>query len=81
MVQALLAAGADLKARNKWSGTPLHIAAGFSANPTVVQALLAAGADPTAKTWDGKTPFDLLQENDKLKGTDVYWRMNDLQYE
>ena len=38
-----------------------------------------AGADPKAKTADGKTAWDLIQDNEKLKNTDAYWRLNDLQ--
>ena len=46
----------------------------------MVTALLEAGADPTAKTASGQTPFDLAEENYKLKGTEVYWRLNDARY-
>ena len=53
----------------------------MNGNPAVVITLLDAGADPKAKTTDGKTTFDLAQENDKLKGTDAYWRLNDLRFE
>ena len=37
--------------------------------------------DSQAKTADSKTAFELIQENDKLKDTDAYWRLHDLQYE
>ena len=46
---ACLKAGADLMARTKGGGTPLHMAARHSENPTVVEALLAAGADLHAR--------------------------------
>ena len=80
-VSALLKAGATLEARDKEGRTPLHQAAAFNAESAVVLTLLDAGADPKAKNTDGKTVFDLIRENGKLKDTDAYWRMNDLQYE
>jgi hypothetical protein len=43
--------------------------------------LLTAGADAKAKDKNGKWPWDLAQENDKLKGTKSYWALNDAQYD
>ena len=60
-----------------WTGdtdTPLHWAARSSENPAVIEALLNAGADPNARDRNGKTPWDLVQVNDALKGSDAYWR-------
>ena len=76
VIQALLAAGSDPMARTE-SGdeTPLHWAAG-NGSPAVVQALLAAGADAMMRTAMGRTPWDIAQDNEKLKGTDAYWRLN-----
>lgn len=79
-VSVLLKAGVALEVRAKDGWTPLHFAA-VNENPAMVIILLDAGADPKAKTNDSKTAFDLIQENKKLKGTDAYWRLNDLQYE
>ena len=28
-----------------------------------------------------RTAFDLIEKNDKLNGTDAYWRLNDLRFE
>ena len=57
-VAALLAAGADLNARNQHQKTPLHYAATRSrAGPAL--ALLAAGADPNARDEDRITPLHL----------------------
>ena len=81
VVTALLDAGADPHARTKEDETPLHYAAGESQTPAIVTVLLNAGADPKARTDKGKTAFDLMRKNEKLKGTDVYWRLNDLRYE
>jgi hypothetical protein len=46
----------------------------------VIQTLLAAGGDAKAKNDDGKTPWDLAQENDDLEGTKGYWALSDAQY-
>ncbi|GLH16335.1 Palmitoyltransferase Hip14, partial [Gryllus bimaculatus] len=55
VVQALLAAGANLEARDvTWGATALHWAAN-SDHLRVVQALLAAGADPRSVRPDGLT--------------------------
>ena len=70
-----------LEVRTKAGSTPLHLAVANNENPAVVLALLDAGAAPKAKTTDGKTAFDLIQQNEKLKGTDAYWRLNDLRFE
>ena len=61
--------------------TPLHGAAKWSNSPDVVKALLDAGANPKAKASDGSTPWDLIQKNDALKGTDVYWLLHETRYE
>ena len=80
MMTTLVKAGANIEARTKDGETPLHKAAAFNGNPAVVKFLLGAGADPKAKTADGRTAFDLIQNNKKLKDTDAYRRLNDLQY-
>ena len=81
VVQALLDAGADLEARDEDGGTPLMWVAAFNSNPEVVQALLDAGTDPTASNRGGSTAWDLIQDNHELKGSKVYWRLNDLHWQ
>ena len=76
----LLKAGADVSTRSDRGWTPLHSAALFG-NPAKVLALLDAGADGGAKNDKNETPFDLAKLNEKPKGTDAYWRLNDAQYD
>lgn len=85
-IAALLAAGAQPMARDDGGRTPLHHAADPLWSRLVmdpqqaVDALLDAGADPIAEDDDGTTPWDLAKENDDLRGSDVYWRMNDARF-
>ena len=81
MIEALLKAGADPMARSKGKWTPLHWAAARNGNPAVIEALLAAGADPMARNAAGKTPRDLAQGNEALKGSDAYQRLNEARFE
>lgn len=37
--------------------TPLHNAAGWSANPAIIETLVAAGAEVNARDRDGDTPL------------------------
>ena len=54
---ACLAAGADVAARADDGHTPLHMAAEFNENPTVIDVLVAAGADVEARDDDEYTPL------------------------
>ena len=63
--------------RVKPARPPLHVAAALNDNPAVVTVLLDAGANPKAKTSEGKTVLDLMKNNDKLKDTDAYQRLNE----
>ena len=85
VIEALLAAGANLESRDQGGNTPLHRAASFSLLPwdagVAIEELLDAGADPTARNNNGKTPWDLAQANEKLQGSDGYWRLNDARFQ
>ncbi len=72
VITMLLNAGARVNDQDKDGGTPLIWAATFNPNSEVILILLKAGADPKAKTTEGKTAFDLMQENANLKGTEAY---------
>ena len=70
-------------ARDQYGMTLLHEAARclIICKPGTIQVLLAAGADAKAKAKNGKTPWDLVQKTEKLKGTKGYWALNDAQYD
>ena len=56
LADLLIAAGADVEARNEIDQRPLHIAARYG-RPTVVKLLLARGADVGASGWRVHTPL------------------------
>ena len=56
-MQALLAKGAEVNARNAHGWTPLHVAAA-GGDPAVVALLLQYGADVHAQSHIGTTPLD-----------------------
>lgn len=65
IAKALVAAGADVNAKQRHGWTPLHGAA-HSGDRELVELLLAGGADPDAKHQEGKTALDLARENGHL---------------
>jgi uncharacterized protein len=81
VIRILLEHGAAIEARDCDDRTPLIFAAWSNTNPEVVRVLLDAGANVRAENRYGRSAWDLMQDNDDLKGTDVYWRINDLRFE
>ena len=61
IAKALVAAGADVNAKQRHGWTPLHGAA-HSGDRELVELLLARGADPEVKHQEGKTALDLARE-------------------
>ena len=57
VVRSCLAAGADVNARGRLGGTPLHWAAFSSDDPAIIQALVTGGARVNARDEDGNTPL------------------------
>jgi ankyrin repeat protein len=82
-VEAFLAAGADLEARDADGDTALHMAA-IQADSAVISALVVAGADVNARSKRGETPLFHAAENGNLPavlaliaaGADVNARSN-----
>jgi len=61
-IETLLAAGADLHARDKNGATPLHRAVRTRC-AAATRVFLEAGADPIARNLPGSTPFHLAVQN------------------
>ena len=74
----LAEAGADAKDEDGW--TPLHYAASLHDTPGVITRLIELGANGKAKTADGKTAWDIAQDNEALHGTDAWWLLNDFRF-
>jgi ankyrin repeat protein len=64
VVRLLLAAGADVNARDKLGLTPLALS---TFNPQVVRLLLEAGADPNVRDYRGETAWGHTSNNDEVK--------------
>ena len=64
VVEALLAAGADVAARDPEGWTALHFAG--RADVRAVELLLARGADPRAITGEGTSPLHEAAEHDNV---------------
>ena len=76
-----LSALPELVSRFAGSVMPIHMAAMSNSAPSVITALIEGGADPGARDEWGKTPFDYAEDNEALRGTDAYWRLNDGRFE
>jgi ankyrin repeat protein len=73
-MKALIAAGADVNARDNDGATPLHMAA-YSSRPKNTQLMLEAGADPLAKTDNGRDPGSMARKvkADETAGVISLW--------
>ncbi len=63
-VQALIAGGADLGAKDRYSRTALHVAIN-SGQEAIVELLISAGADVNAVDVDGNTPLFCAIDSEK----------------
>ena len=74
-VADLLGAGADPNAEageEEAGGTPLHVAAQWSFEPSVVLALLDGGANAATRDMDGRRPVDFARNNVGIAGSAAY---------
>ena len=46
-----------------------------------IEALLDAGANPGARNAEGQPPWEIAEQNEVLKGSDAYWRLNDTRFD
>ena len=86
VIAALLGAGIDPDVQDEDGDTPLHAAAGASRSGELhageaIDVLLDAGADATIRNAADRTPWDVAQENEALRGSDAYWRLNDARFD
>lgn len=75
-IECLLETGAGPNSMDKNGFTPLHFSARYG-QTDAIKTLINAGADCKAKTKHGNTPFDLINKNNPIYGTDAYRRLND----
>ena len=75
VIEVLLQAGANPNARGSGGDTPLHAAARHG-TAEIVTALLEAGADPNVRDGDRELPIDHAKDNEQLRGTDAYRKLN-----
>ena len=59
---------------------PPHPATANADNTSATRAARVAGLEATLRDNEDKLPFDYAKDNDHLRGSDVYWRLNDARF-
>ncbi|MBI9100518.1 MAG: ankyrin repeat domain-containing protein [Spirochaetaceae bacterium] len=76
----LMANKADISKRDIAGRTLLMLAsAGY--NPEIVESLYNKGVELEAYDAEGRSVWDYISQNENMKGSDIYWVMNDLYYD
>ena len=70
--------GANVAARDAHGRTPLMWALLLNPNPEVITILLELGADPKAKDDSGNMPIDYARNNEKLRDTDIFRKLEEM---
>ena len=70
IVELLIAAGADVNAKNDWGWTPLTYAA-INDHEEIAELLIAKGADVNAKDDGGETPLDFAIRRNQTETADI----------
>ena len=82
LVKRLVELGADPNLRDEMGRTPLHHALSRNSSHTLtIDALLDVGADAAVADDDGLTPWDIARDEQILKGTKTFWRLNDARFD
>lgn len=81
VVRLLIDAGADVNARNRNRDTALTLAARWGRSSDVVRQLIDAGANVRHVNGEGKTAWDLIQDNARLGQSEAYWMLNQTRFE
>ena len=63
--------GIDAVDSRDW--TPLQYAARYSKSADIVKLFLDAGANPMGAIFSSDKPVDLIQQNEHLRDSDLYW--------
>ena len=80
VVLEIIESGAMVNIGIEIGRTPLHEAAKWNSNSKVIFALIDMGADIFADNNKGENLFDIIETNERLKSTDGYWDVRELQF-
>ncbi len=73
IVKLLLRNKANINAKSLNGWIPLNFAVRFSSHPEIIEFLIDISGDQ--QNWE--TLWEFLNYNEDLKGTEVYWKIND----
>lgn len=71
VIDALLAAGADIEGKNNHSYTPLAVAASTGGRTDTLRRLIAAGADVNAELYSGTTALSVAAARSSAPAVDI----------